>query len=268
LNKTKILVTISSALILTLLATTLVVAPVHVGTLYSCPADPVPTVDGSLGAIEWKEGVPLTVKLYNLAAQADTMEIEIMSLYDNDNRIYFGITYLDDKINPEDNFWMVFKSIEGDPLCFPPHNASGMYGLNHDMKFIHHYSNKTIDGYTMDTLYYNWLPDDPPGVDNGIGKCHENGTHVTIEMRFPFNSGDSLGADFALAVNASVEFFVGFHDEDKHIDWFQIREADNDFDYIKLQVSCTAVVPVPVISILLGLMMTSVIAVLYKKKRK
>ena len=268
MNKTKILVTISSALILTLLATTLVVAPVHVGTLYSCPADPVPTIDGVLDGIEWKEGVPLTVKLYNLDAQADTMDIEIMSLYDNDNRIYFGITYLDDKINPEDNFWMVFKSIEGDPLCFPPHNASGMYGLNHDMKFIHHYSNKTIDGYTMDTLYYNWLPDDPPGVDNGEGKCHENGTHVTIEMRFPFNSGDSLGADFALAVNASVEFFVGFHDEDKHIDFFQIREADNDFDYLKLQVSCTAVVPVPVISILLGLMMTSVIAVLYKKKRK
>ena len=33
----------------------------------------------------------------------DTMDIEIMSLYDNDLRIYFGITYLDNKINPEDN---------------------------------------------------------------------------------------------------------------------------------------------------------------------
>ena len=60
---------------LALLATTLVVAPVHVGILYSCPADPEPVVDGTLGAIEWKEGVPLTVRLYNSNTCQNNMNV-------------------------------------------------------------------------------------------------------------------------------------------------------------------------------------------------
>lgn len=253
---------------LAFLTTTLVVAPVTVGTLYSCPADPIPVIDGTLGAIEWKEGVPLTVKLYNLNAQADTMEIEIMSLYDNDLRIYFGITYLDDSINPEDYLFLIFQDAEGTAICTPPHNASGGFNDNHDMKFMWLHNNHTVDHFTKGPGY-NWADDvSNGGVDNGIGKCHENGTHITVEMRFPLNTVDSLGYDINLAINGSVNMFIGYHDEDKHIDWFQVRESDNDYDLIRLQVSCTAASPVPVIYILLGLMVTSVVSFLYKKKRK
>jgi len=268
LNKTKIIIVLSSALMLALLTTSLVVAPVTVGTLYSCPADPIPVIDGTLGAIEWKEGVPLSVELYNLLDQSEAMDIEIMSLYDNDNRIYFGITYLDDRINPEDYFFLIFQDAEGTAICLPPHDDGGSFGDNHDMKMMWLHNNGTIDQFTKGPGY-NWADDvSNGGVDNGIGKCHENGTHVTIEIRFPFNSGDAPGYDVSLAVNASVNMFIGFHDEDKHIDWFQIRENDNDYDLVKLQVSCTATSPVPVIYILLGLMVTSVASILYKKKRK
>jgi len=204
LNKTKILVTLSSVLLLAFLSTTLVVAPITVGTLYSCPADPIPTIDGILGAIEWKEGVPFTFKLYNLANQADTMDMEIMALYDNDYRIYFGITYLDDKINLGDYLFLIFQDVEGTAICTPPHNAAGGFNDNHDMKFMWLHNNHSVDQFTKGPGY-NWVDDySNGGVDNGVGKCHENGTHITVEMRFPLNSGDALGYDIALAVNGSV----------------------------------------------------------------
>ncbi|NHJ32451.1 MAG: hypothetical protein FK732_06285 [Asgard group archaeon] len=268
MNKRKILVVFSSALMLALLTTSMVVAPSVVGTLNSCPADPVPVIDGVLGVSEWKEGVPELVELYDLDDQLETMDIEIMSLYDNDNRIYFGITYLDDKLNPEDWFFLIFRDVEGTDICAPPHNASGKFNDNHDMKFMWLYNNLTVDQFTK-APGYSWASDvSNGGADNGIGKCHENGTHVTIEMRFPFNTGDTLGYDIALSLGITVKMFIGLFDGDKGIRYYQIRENDLDYDLLDLIVQCTAATPIPVIYILIGLMVTSVVSIIYKKKRK
>ncbi len=268
MNKRKILIALSSVFLLAFLSTTMVVAPTVVGTLYSCPADPIPVIDGVLGVSEWKEGVPLTVKLYNLVAQADTKEIEIMSLYDNDNRIYFGITYQDDRINAEDYIFLIFQDVEGTDICYAPHSVDGGFNDGHDMKFMWLYNNLTMDAFTKGPGY-NWADDvSNGGINHGVGKCHENGTHVTVEIRFPMNTGDTAGFDVSLAVNGSVNMFIGYHDEDTHVDYYQVREADNNYDLIRLQVSCTATTPVSIAYIILGLMITLTTSILIKKKRK
>ncbi len=93
------------------------------------------------------------------------MSVEIQSVHGLDLILYFGITYEDSSINPEDYFFIVFKTVEGDPLVFAPYNASGAFGLDHDVKFIWLHNNVSMDAYTIDTGY-NWIVDTDSGGTN------------------------------------------------------------------------------------------------------
>ena len=131
------------------------------------------------------------------------------------------------------------------------------------------HNNHTTDCYTPGTGYDVWTADtDAGGTDDGYGKCQFNGSQVTIEMRFPFDSGDAAGKDFALHVGDRIEFNVWYHDETDGINYCQIRTTDVDYDFNVLYIACSKAAPLPIGVIFGGLILTSVAGVLYKRFKK
>ena len=267
-NKNILLAAISGSLVFLILAAMFVNAPVSHGPLYTCPAIPDPSVDGNVDTVvEWKDGIPLDITLFNLANQADELDIEIMSVYGADLIIYYAITIPDTAINPEDYFFMVFKTHEVNPIV---ENATqfGNFGAENDVKFMWFHNNHSMDAFTKG-IGFTWADDvSNGGVDNGQGKCQNNGTHTTIEMAFPFNTGDTSGFDVSLFINGTTELFLWYHDEDSHKDFCQIRSTDVDWDFIKQEINCSATTPIPIAFVFFGLMVTAIAAVFYRKRRK
>ncbi|MCK5183363.1 MAG: hypothetical protein KAQ95_03575 [Candidatus Heimdallarchaeota archaeon] len=265
---------ILSISLLFLMSMTTVIGPVEISKLYSC-LSPAPTVDGSFysTAIEWDEGIPINVTLFNIDDQTDKLIIQIMAVQDNDYRIFFGVT-IPNTIIEDDRLYLVFRDVEGAPLHLPPHKLSGSYGNTHDVIAMYMHNNHSVDMFTNGSIQHTAFPNeyiadtDAGGVENTLGKCYHDGSKVTVELRKPFDSGDTAGHDFNLVVNGSIDMFIWFWDGDLGKHYTMIREADNDYDFLKLLIHCTDISPVPVVYILLGLMVTSVASILYKKKRK
>lgn len=253
---------------------TTVIGPVEASKLYSC-LSPAPTVDGSFysTAIEWDKGIPINVTLFNIDNQADKLIIQIMAVQDNDYRIFFGVT-IPNTIIEDERLYLVFRDVEGAPLHLPPHKLSGSYGNTHDVIAMYMHNNKSVDMFTNGSIQHTAFPNeyiadtDAGGVENTLGKCYHDGSEVTVELRKPFDSGDTAGHDFNLVVNGSIDMFIWFYDGDLGKHYTMIREADNDYDFLKLLIYCTDISPVPVVYILLGLISISVTTILYKKKRK
>ena len=109
---------------------------------------------------------------------------------------------------------------------------------------------------------------DNGGIENSNGKCHFNATHMTMEIRTPLNTGDSLGYDINTAVNQSLNIFLWFHDAESGIDYSQIREADYDYDVIKLTLSCSAPLPIPIQTLIIGLFGVTVFTLIIKKRKQ
>lgn len=262
------MILISSFLVLLLLILTSVIAPVAVDILHTCEAIPDPNVDGKIDkAVEWKAGWPITVTLFDLADQTNKIDIEIISVYGADNIVYYAVTVPDTGINPEDYFFMVFRTHEANPIVETP-NIDGRFYKEHDVKLMWLHNNHSMDAWTTGT-WFNWA-DDPSngGTDNGYGKCRNNRSHTTIEMSFPFDTSDLNGFDVVLSLKATVELFLWYHDEDVGRDYCQIRENDADWDYLEQIIDSTKCTPLPLPYVFLGLIGISVITVVIKGKRK
>jgi hypothetical protein len=272
MKKTK-LVLVSLSLIF-LMSITSTIAQVKVGDLYAC-LSPAPTIDGSLTstAIEWDKGVPIDVELFNIANQADRIKIQIMSMQDNDYRIFFGVT-IPNQIIEGDTLYLIFRDVEGQPLHQAPHDINGKFGKDHDVIAMFMHNNHTIDMFTDGIEAHTAYPGeyiadtDAGGTNDGIGKCHKNATHVTVETQKQFNTGDSLGFDFNLVVNGTIEMFIWFWDGDLGKHYTMIRETDGDYDYLLLHINCTATTPIPFGIIMAGIFTTAVASVIIKRRRK
>ncbi|MBK5113065.1 MAG: hypothetical protein KGD59_10960 [Candidatus Heimdallarchaeota archaeon] len=255
--------------LLFLMSLTPVMGAVEVNILYSCPS-PDPVIDGWFysSAAEWLLGESIDVTLYEINNQADKLDIQIMSVQGNDYFIYFGVT-IPNTVIEGDILYLVFRDVEGQPICVPPHKWDGNYGKDHDVIAMYMHNNHTVDMFTKDAIHYVYGADtDNGGTNDGIGKCHLNGTHVTVETKKAFNTGDTLGFDFNLVVNGTIQMFIWFFDGDLSKQYSMIREADNDYDYLTLKVQCTPAAPVPFGVIITGLFVTATIPFVIKKRRK
>ncbi len=253
---------------------TTVIGPATVGDLYFC-LSPAPTVDGSFysTAIEWDKGIPINVTLFNINNQADKLVIQIMAVQDNDYRLFFGVT-VPNTIIEDERLYLVFGDVEGLPIHNPPHDINGKYSNFLDVICMYMHNNHSADMFTNGTVTHTAWPNeyiadtDAGGVENTFGKCYHDGTKVTVELEKPMASGDAAGHDINLVVNGTSELFIWFWDGDLGKHYTMIREADNNYDILKLLIQCTGTSPVPVVYIILGLMVTTVASILYKKKRK
>jgi hypothetical protein len=268
MNKKQILILLSVFILVSLTTATFVSAPVSIGTLYSYPS-PDPTVDGTLDPTEWKEGETMKLTLFNLLNENEKLPVEIMSVWGNDYYLYFGVTIPQKNINGEDYFFIVFEDIEGTPICLPPYNVNGSFSANHDLKMVWLHNNHSVDCFTRDSGYVWTVDTDNGGTDDGIAKCHFNGSHVTIETRYPFDSGDAPGHDFKVAVNDTINIFLWFHDEDSHKDFSQILEYTNDYEFITLEIAHSKTVTTPLYAfyILLGMIGTTVFTLHFRRKK-
>ena len=89
-----------------------------------------------------------------------------------------------------------------------------------------------------------------------------------VETRKPFNTGDTLGHDFNLVVNGSIDMFIWFWDGDLGKHYSMIRQADNNYDYLLLHINCTKTAPISIGLIITGLFTTAVATIIIKRRRK
>ena len=268
MRKHKKLFGLTFGLLALLLITTIVIGP-SLGTLYCCQSMD-PTIDGYLGPSEWKDGIPKDLKLHDLNDESETLDVEIQSIHGADLILYTGVTFLDSVITPLDLFFIVYKQVEGDPLVLPPYNENGSLGLEHDVKALNLYDNYSIDCFSLNTPGYDVQQDtDVGGVNNGDAKCYNNGTHTTIEMMAPFDSGDALGHDFKLAVGIRIDIMIWFYDGEKGIVYGQVLETTNDYEWLTLYIGCTATpTPLPIFYVILGLATSTISILIFKRRRK
>jgi hypothetical protein len=267
-NKQKIpLFILGSTLVVFFLATTFVSGITALGPLYTCQFDPI--VDGKI-ASDWALGKPQDVTLYDLANQANTMKVQVMSLWGNDYLLYYGITFAEDidLFDLEDFLFLVFKTHEVNPIVVDP-VTDGKFGKENDVKHMW-FTNFTTDGYTTG-VDFNWV-DDPTnsGVENiWNGAVGNNGTHTMFEIAFPMNSGDSNGFDLSASVNGTAEFFIWFRDQSTGRDYTMIKQADADWDYMQQKICCSKADcgPIPIISVISGFIGIAIGAVILKRRK-
>jgi hypothetical protein len=259
---------IGCSLVAFFLTTTFVSGITALGPLYTCQFDPV--VDGKIAA-DWALGKPRDVTLFDLANQANTMKVQVMSLWGNDYLLYYGITFAEDidNFDLEDFMFLVFKTHEVNPIVEDP-VTDGKFGKENDVKHMW-FTNTTTDGYTTG-VDFNW-EDDPTnsGVENiWLGAVGNNGTHTMYEIAFPMDSGDANGFDLDANINGTAEFFIWYRDQSTGRDYTMIKQADADWDYMQQKICCSKsdCGPIPILYVVLGFIGITASASIIKRRRK
>lgn len=273
LRKTILISIILNLIFICLIPVAIVKAPVKKDLIYTCYHSTPPIIDGHLGNAEWLPAITYNITLYNLVNQADTILIKVMTLYTEENNLIFGITIPDtDEGEADDQLAIVLKTNSGDPLVRKYDEGWG-YGKDQDIKYIYSHNNHSVDGFTKDVAALNWDEDVSiaTGTEDSVGKVHPETTYDEYELEFPLDSGDIAGKDPSLALNDDIEIFFLYKDDSAVTvtTYSQIREADGDFDYHALRIACTpATTPVPIFSIIVGIITMTFAGILSSKKRK
>ncbi|MHA1244669.1 MAG: hypothetical protein ACTSP7_08885 [Candidatus Heimdallarchaeota archaeon] len=230
---------------------------------------PAPVIDGIIDVNEWNLGMPVSILLYDLINQSNTLEIEIIALYSSSLKLYLAIIVPDVVASGDDNIAIVFKTNESEPLIKGGGVIPFTFGNHHDIKSYFVTGNLSLDCYTLD-VGLNWASDTPVSGINDLTAAHvETGTHVTYEFAFPMDSGDIQGYDTQLAVGNGIEIFSLFIDDDSGTIYSQCRETDADFDYNILVIRpYSSPTPIKFGTIIVGFFSITIAILVTTRKRK
>ncbi len=159
-----------------------VIGNVQLGILYSTESE-APVIDGVFSSGEWAQGKPIEPLMSSSYNSSDNFTIQLMSVYDKEENIFFGITTPLFNLSYSQEIYIEFLEYG--------------YALSdrNDVKAFDMHYNRSYDLYDHGNKYDENLVETEPitnetvyGQENTEGKCHYNETHVTIEMMFPMNS--------------------------------------------------------------------------------
>ena len=200
---------------------------VKVGTIHSIESVK-PTIDGAINTAEWEEAIPLTVTLYDLTDQSNTIDISVYSLFDDSSMLYLGVVIPRDS-QILNSFIVLFKTNESEEII-NFELAGPEFGDGHDLKNFDTDDNSTEDFYIndggMDEDRYSG------GTDDGTGKYTNDTINCYVEIAIPFYTGDTIGCDLAIDYGDSVDCF--FYVYRGSTDFSQIRIDDDEADYCEL----------------------------------
>lgn len=271
LRRTILIGIISSLIFLCMIPTATVKSDVKTNIIYTCYQATPPVIDGHHESWEWAPAVPESIKLYNLLDQTDTINITVMTLYTEEDNLIFGLKILDTDFGEADDQLAIVLQTNGlDPLVRKYDEGWG-YGKDQDIKYIYSHNNHSIDGVTKDIEGFNWDDDvSVSGTEDSDGKVHPTIDVDYYELEFPLDSGDTLGHDPALALNYDIAIFFLYKDDSAVATktYSQIREADGDYDFAALTISCTSTTSIQLFPIIVGLITMTFAGVLYSKNKK
>ncbi|NHJ04894.1 MAG: hypothetical protein EAX90_08725 [Candidatus Heimdallarchaeota archaeon] len=238
------------------------------GTVYSYPADPIPSVDGIFSAGEWTvAGAPVDIKLLDLYDQyAPHIVVGMRSVYSEDNILFLALAIPDSIVDPNDELIIAFNS-SNTPLALNPATFGISFDDDHDAKQLFIQNNDYLDGYTEGIGYR--IGDDVGmgGVNDGEGKAVGNGTHVNVEFKIPFDSGDTHGYDIKLSVGDDEEIFIVYKDGDNEKTYSQWLVETNDYDYGRIHIGAPVATSIPLWIVPIALTSLFAIITIIKKRK-
>jgi len=202
-------------------------------TLYSFE-EPVPEIDGFFESSIWNTTTMINVTLYDITDQLTTMNISVMSVYNESlGLITFGFIF-EDNVPDLDTFGIVFKTNAAYDLYVD--NSGWGYGIGHDVKWLDIESDDSYDLVTVDYGFESMSPDSSNGGtgDDVYSRNTHNGLSYNTELKFYLDSGDPGTMDVSLAHNDQIDFTLYYGDFTTSTYYNQLREDDNDFDYCSL----------------------------------
>ncbi len=227
-----------------------------------------PAIDGTLNSFEWSDGEPTTITLYELNNIADTLDIEIMSLYSVNEIIYFGVTIPDTNAT-NDYLLIAFRTNGSSPLILGSTPETMRFGNGNDMKIGFVHNNVTDDAYSLDYGPEIVFDTDEGGTNDIEGKCHTNATHVTFEWAIPFNSGDTNGRDFNIWIGIQMNCFIYYFEDENDKRYTQIRKSESDYDYSRVQlIGETPTASIKQIVTIFGTAGIGISVILLRKRKK
>jgi hypothetical protein len=266
---------INKIIILVILVTLLFVKPiiqteaaVLVGVIKSKEST-APVIDGSLETSEWSNGESKTVTLYELNNTADTIQIQIMSVYNSAVKdIFLGITVPDTNAT-NDYLLIVFRTNESSTLILGETPGTMRFGNGNDMKIGYVHNNRTDDAYSLDYEPELVFDENDGGSTDIFGKCHTEDTQVTFEWTIPFDSGDSNGRDFKISVGVQMNCFIYYYDDENDKIYLQLRKSESDYDYCQIHlIGETSTASIPLLVTIFSITGIYTYAVLNRKRKK
>ena len=108
------------------------------------------------------------------------------------------------------------------------------------------------------------------GTEDSVGKVHPEIDVDYYELEFPLDSGDTIGKDPVLAPSYDIAIFFLYKDDSAVATktYSQIREADGDYDFAALTISCTSTTSIQLFPIIVGLITMTFAGILYSKNKK
>jgi hypothetical protein len=227
-----------------------------------------PSINGTLDPIEWADGDPITITLYEWDNIADIISAQIMSMYCSGDFIYYGVIIPD--TNATGDFLLIeFRNNATSGLMIGNTPETMGFGIGHDMKIGYVHNNGTSDAFSSYTEPSIKFDEDNGGTVDIEGKCHTNATHVSFEWKIPFNSGDTNGRDFNNWVGIYQNFFVYYSDDENNKVYSQLKRSAADYDYCQVHIiSDTPTANIPIITFILSTIGIYISVILRRKQKK
>ncbi|MHA1126781.1 MAG: hypothetical protein ACTSO7_11365 [Candidatus Heimdallarchaeota archaeon] len=193
------------------------------------------------------------------------MTVSLLSIYNTVNgSLSFAVT-IPDATHNEDAFALIFKTNTTADLV---DNSGGWtFGVGYDIKVIYCVDNTTADGVTYNDQLDGALDTDVGGSEDTYATGTWDGTKYVYEMHTFLFLIDPNGADYQLAENDQIEFFV-FYQEDLGTIYSQIREDEGDFEYCTLNIGAPVLSGTTLLFVISSLIASFTVMVFVYRKKK
>jgi len=185
-----------------------------------------PTIDGVLDDSVWSAASKQTFILYDILNQSNTVEIDISSLFSNNDTLYLGLE-VEEEWASAGRIFIIFQSNKSDNILVGV-DPEIIWGQGHDAKYIR-YNDIIYDGFMTNDFV---IDEDNGGTTDFQGQASGSGYSYSYELEIPFNSGDTLGFDLNITIDDELKFFLIYY---SGADYSQIRPDDAEWDHCTLE---------------------------------
>jgi hypothetical protein len=216
-----------------------------------------PTIDGFIDESERDAtGKPVSTVLpfdtwYVGGGDGLPREVEVGSFHTSNSNLYINTKIEYDGIKEGNITYILRKKGTDDDF---------------DLKELSSATNSSVDGFRLQNDWQHLVDSDFGGTEDSEGKCHLIENTLTFELLIPYNSNDTIGHDLNVTLNDEIEFrflLRIMYLNDSYEEWNYY--AWSPADAWTLVFNDSSAVPLPLIGLIFGLILLTMIQITRKK---
>jgi len=199
------------------------------GTVYSRPSDK-PTIDGYLNDPEWSNGITQEFEMHNHFNASDIIDLEVVSIYNEPNHLYFGFSFIDDNYVGSEIF-VIFLKVNNSANLVQFNTPLIPYLTNGNDAKAMWISNGTEDCYTEFNDFNAYFDFNHGGDNNFESTTHiDSNDLVTIELDMLFHTLDIPEAhDIEITVGDKIEIFFWYLDNTGYYSGYLFNSTEYEY---------------------------------------